>query len=114
MIQGHWNGCKKNFSTPIGQPCVVWRIQLQGFPRKLKSVGRTAAAETDQKQLEQLERLRSEDTPRRPMITHTIDQFILNPKSILLTSSYRIPSQNKVKAEILEKFAKNLNFRILL
>ena len=36
--------------------------------------------------LEQLERLRSEDTPRRPMITHTIDQFILNPKSILLTS----------------------------
>ena len=64
--------------------------------------------------LEQLERLRSEDTPRRPMITHTIDQFILNPKSILLTSSYRIPSQNKVKAEKLEKFAKNLNFRILL
>ena len=36
--------------------------------------------------LEQLERLRSEDTPRRPMITHTIAQFILNPKSILLTS----------------------------
>ena len=32
------------------------------------------------------------------MITHTIDQFILNPKSILLTSSYQIPSQNKVKA----------------
>ena len=26
-----------------------------------------------QNQLEQLERLRSEDTPRRPMITHTID-----------------------------------------
>ena len=47
--------------------------------------------------LEQLERLRSEDTPRRPMITHTIDQFILNPKSILLTSSYQIPSQNKMK-----------------
>ena len=45
------------------------------------------------------------------MITHTIDQFILNPKSILLTSSYRIPSQNKVKAE---KFVKNLNFTILL
>ena len=65
-------------------------------------------------QLEQLERLRSEDTPRRPMITHTIDQFILNPKSILLTSSYRIPSQNKVKAEKLEKLAKNLSFRILL
>ena len=73
------------------------------------SNGRTAAAaetaaETDQKQLEQLERLRSEDTPRRPMITHTIDQFVLNPKS-LLTRSYRIPSQKKVKAEkISEKF----------
>ena len=48
------------------------------------------------------------------MITHTIDQFIFNPKSILLTSSYRIPSQNKVKAEKLEKFAKIWNFRILL
>ena len=58
-------------------------------------------------ELEQLERLRSEDTPRRPMITHTIDHFILNPKSILLTSSYRIPSQNKVIAEKLEKLAKN-------
>ena len=61
-----------------------------------------------------IERLRSEDTPRRPMITHTIDQFILNPKSILLTSSYRIPSQNKVKAEELEKIAENWNFRIML
>ena len=61
-------------------------------------------------ELEQLERLRSEDTPRRSMITHTIDQFILNPKSILLTSSYRIPSQNKVKAEKLGKFAQKLKF----
>ena len=48
------------------------------------------------------------------MITHNIGQFILNPKSLLLTSSYRIPSQNKVKADKLENFAKNLNFRILL
>ena len=64
--------------------------------------------------LELLECLHSEDTPLRPMITHTIDQFILNPKSILMTSSYRIPSQNKVKAKKLEKLAKNLNFRILL
>ena len=63
--------------------------------------------------LEQLERLRSEDTPRRPTITHTIDQFILNPKSILLTSSYRIPSQNRVKAENLEKL-KFKNFVINL
>ena len=65
-------------------------------------------------ELEQLERLRSEDTPRRPMITHIIDQFILNPKSILLTSSYQIPSQNKVKAKKLEKLANNWNFRISL
>ena len=56
-----------------------------------------------QGQLEQLERLRSEDTPRRPVITLTIDQFILNPKSILLISSYRIPSQKKVKAEKIRK-----------
>ena len=70
--------------------------------------------EQSKQKLEQLEHLRSEDTPRCPMIIHTIDQFILNPKSILLASSYRIPSQNKVKAEKGEKFAKNLNFRILL
>ena len=66
------------------------------------------------KKLEQLERPRSEDTPRRPVITHTIEQFVLNPKSTLLTSSYRIPSQNKVKAKNLEKFAKKFNIRILL
>ena len=47
-------------------------------------------------------------------MTHAIDQFILNSRSILLTSSYQIPSQNKVKAEKLEKLAKNWNFRILL
>ena len=56
-------------------------------------------------ELEQLERLCSEDTPHRLMITHTIDQFIL------LTSSYLIPSQNKVKAKKLEKLVKNWNFR---
>ena len=60
-----------------------------------------------QRKLEQLQRLRSEDTPRRLKITHTIDQFIL------LTSSYRVPSQNKVKAEKWEKLVKNWNFRIL-
>ena len=54
-------------------------------------------------QLEQLERLRSEDTPSCPVITHTIDQFVLNPKSMLLTSSHQIPSQNKVKAEKIRK-----------
>ena len=34
-----------------------------------------------QTKLEQLEHLRSEDTPHRLMITHTIDQFILDAKS---------------------------------
>ena len=67
-----------------------------------------------QHELEQLERLRSEDTPWRPVITHTMDQFILNPKSILLTSSYRITSQKKVKTEKIRKIANNLNFRIFL
>ena len=37
--------------------------------------------------LEQLERLRSEDTPYRLMITHTIE-------------SYRIPSQKKTKSKL--------------
>ena len=60
--------------------------------------------------LEQLERLRSEDTPRRHVITHTSDQFVLNPKSILLTSSYRIPSQKKVKAEKIRKICENFKF----
>ena len=59
------------------------------------------------RQLEQLERLRSKCTPHRPMITHTID-------------SYQIPSEKKygknvsrvvdfffnVKAEKLKKFRK--------
>ena len=61
-----------------------------------------------QPQLEQLERLRSEDTPRRPVITLTIDQFILNPKSILLISSYRISSQKKVKAEKITKICEKI------
>ena len=59
-------------------------------------------------ELEQLQRLHSEDTPRRPVITLTIDQFILNPKSILLISSYRIPSQKKVKAEKIRKICEKI------
>ena len=47
-----------------------------------------------QNNLEQLERLRSEDTPCCLMITYTIDQFILDPK------------WNKD----FEEFAKTLNF----
>ena len=67
--------------------------------------------------LEQLERLRSEDTPRRPMITLTIDQFILNLKSILLTTIDQFISDPKSKqgeSRKIRKFAKNWNFRILL
>ena len=37
--------------------------------------------------LEQIECLRSENTPRRPMITHTID-------------SYQIPCHNKTKSKL--------------
>ena len=46
--------------------------------------------------LEQLERLHSEDTPHRPVITHT------------MTSSYRIPSQKKVKAEKIRKVCEKI------
>ena len=42
------------------------------------------------KKLEQLEDLHSEDTPCHPMITHDIEQFVLNPKS----------KQDKVKLQI--------------
>ena len=65
-------------------------------------------------QLEQLERLRSEDTPGRPMITHTFDQFMLDPKPILLTSSscsYWIPSQNKTKSKLqIYRICQTFNF----
>ena len=47
-------------------------------------------------ELEQLEYLRSEDTPCHPMITHTIDQFILDPKS----------KQDKVKVTNLKNLPK--------
>ena len=87
---------------PARRQAIIWTNDGLVYQRIYASLGL--------KELEHLERLRSEDTPRRPMITHTIDQFILNPKSIPLTSSYQIPSQNKVKAE---KLAKNWNFRIL-
>ena len=47
-------------------------------------------------QLEQLESLHSEDIPRRPMISHTTDQFILDPKS----------KQDKVKVTNLKDLPK--------
>ena len=69
---------------------------------------RSILINSSKNKLEQLERLRSEDTPRHPVITLTIDQFILNPKSILLISSYRIPSQKKVKAEKIRKICEKI------
>ena len=51
-----------------------------------------------QPKLEQLERLRSEDTPRRLMITHTIE-------------SYWIPSQKMTKSKLqILKIRQNFNF----
>ena len=55
-----------------------------------------------QEKPEWLEHLRSEDSPRRPMITHTIDQFILDPKS----------KQDKVKVTNLKNFPKLQIFEI--
>ena len=48
-------------------------------------------------QLEQLERLRSEDTPRRLMNTHTIE-------------SYWIPSQKKTKSKLQKRIRQNFKF----
>ena len=57
----------------------LWRFHLQ-FQLQLRSFKSTPISISNpillvQTKLEQLERLRSEDTPRRPMITHIIDQF---------------------------------------
>ena len=58
--------------------CSLWRYSDVYFARLNRS-------KHSQRQLEQLERLRSEDTPRRLMINHTIE-------------SYWIPSQKKTKS----------------
>ena len=78
-------------------------ISFRGLPGKFKSVGRTAAAETDQKQLEQLERLRSEDTPRRLMITHTIGsqvKKIIDLELKTLQSRHDFQSQGQMTLKI--------------
>ena len=51
------------------------------------SIRFTALGKDTEQKLEQLERLRSEDTPRRLMISHTIE-------------SYWIPSQKKIKSKL--------------
>ena len=67
--------------------CILWNISNTYRTHVDKDVA------SEKKKLEQLERLRSEDTPRRPMITpsywpvyfksqvHIIDQLISDPKS---------------------------------
>ena len=58
----------------------------------------TKRNEISDDKLEQLERLRSEDTPRRLMITHTIE-------------SYWIPSQKKTKSKLqIKKICQNFKF----
>ena len=63
-------GAKKIFQTHRSTMCGLKKLASEVFPESWKSVGRmaaaaaeTAAAETDQKQLEQLECLRSEIPP---------------------------------------------------
>ena len=62
----------------------------------------TETAMYPQSQLEQLECLRSEESPHHPMITHTIEQFIFDPKS----------KQDKVKVTNLINLPKLQNFKI--
>ena len=77
-------------------------ISFRGFPGKLKSVGRTAAtaAEMNQKQLEQLERLRSEITPAAPWLPILVIHIRSQVKS-RQSQSYKF-----------EKIAKNSTFII--
>ena len=66
----------------------LWPSILLSSLTTWKAQGPTAMHQTkEQGKLEQLERLCSEDTPRHPMITHTIP-------------SYWIPRQNKTKSKI--------------
>ena len=45
------------------------------------------------------------------MIAHSIDQFILDPKPLLLTRSYWIPSQIKTKSNLqIYEFCQNFKF----
>ena len=61
-----------------------------------------------------LECLRSENTPHRPMITHTIDSYQIPSQKIWKECKQNCRFFFKVKAEKLEKFAEHLNFRMLL
>ena len=67
--------------------CDVAAISVLGRHVEQSHIMKYINMENFQEQLEQLERLRSEDTPRRLMITHTI----------MTIESCWIPSQHKVK-----------------
>ena len=69
--------------------CVIMTYTLELLSSLTKITHHLQVTKTNKKQhkLEQLERLRSEDTPRRLMITHTIE-------------SYWIPSQKKTKSKL--------------
>ena len=87
---------------------IIYKVCRHLYVKMFAPFQNTSCSQPSKSKLEQLERLRSEDTLRRPVITHTIDQFVLNPKSILLTSSYRIPSQKKVTAKKIRKICEKL------
>ena len=61
--------------------------------------------------LEQLERLRSEDTPpRRPMITHTIDQFIFESQVHTIDQFISDPKSKQGESRKIRKIFKKLKF----
>ena len=57
--------------------------------------------------LEQLERLRSENSPHCPMITHTIEPYQIPSQKIWKECKQNCRIFFKVKTEKLEKLAKN-------
>ena len=77
-----FNSCLNCRHPRIQFPCAYSKSSVDFLDTTVKLVDGSLQTE-----LEQLERLRSEDTPRRLMITHTIE-------------SYRIPSQKKTKSKL--------------
>ena len=88
------------------------KISFRDFPWKLESVGRTVAAAaaetaagTDQKQLEQLKRLRSEIPPVTPWLT----RLVIHIRSQVKQDNVKI-TKSKLKVY---KIAKSSNFKML-
>ena len=75
---------------------VTWQVQNHNKDHTLNSQRNARAL--FQYQLQQPEQLRSEDTPRRLMMTHSIE-------------SYWIPSQKKIKSKLqIKRIRQNFNF----